>query len=68
MATTTKPKARGKGEGSLMLRRDGRWMARFFITLPNGERKRQHIICELSNFFYELIKNHAIFFDWLKIM
>ncbi len=44
MATTTKPKARGKGEGSLMLRRDGRWMARFFITLPNGERKRQHII------------------------
>ena len=44
MATTIKPKARGKGEGSLTLRKDGRWMARFFVTLPSGERKRQHII------------------------
>ena len=44
MATTTKSKTRGKGEGSLTLRKDGRWMARFFVTLPSGERKRQHII------------------------
>ena len=43
------PKQKGKqirkpGEGSLTLRRDGRWMARFTVTLPSGERKRQHIV------------------------
>lgn len=35
---------RQKGEGSLTLRNDGRWMARFSVTLPTGERKRQHIV------------------------
>ena len=41
MATKRK---RGIGEGSLTKRPDGRWMARFYVTLPSGERKRQHII------------------------
>lgn len=40
MATNRK---RGIGEGSLTKRPDGRWMARFYITLPDGSRKRQHI-------------------------
>ena len=35
---------RQSGEGSLTLRNDGRWMARFTVTLPTGERKRQHIV------------------------
>lgn len=29
--------------GSLTRRKDGRWMARFFVTLPNGERERRQI-------------------------
>lgn len=35
---------RKRGEGSVTLRKDGRWMARFTVTLPSGERKRQHIV------------------------
>ncbi len=40
----TSKQQRQKGEGSLTLRNDGRWMARFTVTLPTGERKRQHIV------------------------
>ena len=43
MANSTKRKRRGSGEGSLVQRPDGRWMARFYVTLPDGTRKRQHI-------------------------
>ena len=39
----TRSYKRGNGEGSLTQRPDGRWMARFYITLPSGERRRQHI-------------------------
>jgi len=34
---------RARGEGSISQRKDGRWMARFYITCPDGTRKRQHI-------------------------
>lgn len=34
---------RSNGEGTVGKRKDGRWMARFYITLPNGTRKRMHI-------------------------
>ena len=34
---------RANGEGSITKRKDGRWMARFYITCPDGTRKRQHI-------------------------
>jgi hypothetical protein len=37
-------KTRRNGEGSIMKRRDGRWMARYWVTLPDGSRKRQQII------------------------
>lgn len=40
MATKRK---RGIGEGSLTKRPDGRWMARFYVTLPDGSRARRHI-------------------------
>lgn len=42
--TQTSRQRRQAGEGSLTLRNDGRWMARFTVTLPTGERKRQHIV------------------------
>ncbi len=42
-------KRRLSGEGSVTKRKDGRWMARFYITLPNGERKRQHIVLKDKN-------------------
>ena len=32
-----------RGDGSIVLREDGRWMARYMVTLPNGTRKRQTI-------------------------
>jgi len=35
---------KANGDGSIMLRKDGRWMGRYWVTLPNGNRKRQHII------------------------
>jgi hypothetical protein len=35
---------RGRGEGSITKRKDGRWMARYYLTLPDGSRKRQQII------------------------
>ena len=48
ITSTQQPKQsaqrRQSGEGSLTLRNDGRWMARFTVTLPTGERKRQHIV------------------------
>lgn len=31
------------GEGSITKRKDGRWMARYTVTLPDGTRKRQSI-------------------------
>lgn len=31
------------GEGSITKRKDGRWMARYSVTLPDGTRKRQSI-------------------------
>ena len=37
-------KTKRNGEGSLMKRRDGRWMGRYWVTLPDGTRKRQQII------------------------
>lgn len=44
-STTRKhTQTRKRGEGSVTLRKDGRWMARFTVTLPSGERKRQHIV------------------------
>lgn len=42
--TQTSRQRRQAGEGSLTPRNDGRWMARFTVTLPTGERKRQHIV------------------------
>ena len=36
-------KRRANGDGSIMRRSDGRWMARYYITCPNGTRKRQQI-------------------------
>ena len=35
---------RSNGEGSVGKRKDGRWMARFYITCPNGVRKRVCLI------------------------
>lgn len=35
---------RSSGEGSVTKRKDGRWMARYTITLPDGTRKRQSIV------------------------
>ena len=32
-----------RGDGSIVQRGDGRWMARYMLTLPNGDRKRQTI-------------------------
>ncbi len=43
MATMATKRRRGNGEGSLSQIPDGRWMARFFVTLPDGSRKRRHI-------------------------
>lgn len=37
-------KRRANGDGSIFLRKDGRWMGRYYITLPDGARKRQQII------------------------
>jgi integrase len=33
-------KRRSNGEGTLLKRKDGRWMAQAYVTLVNGERKR----------------------------
>ncbi|GHU07429.1 site-specific integrase [Alphaproteobacteria bacterium] len=35
---------RANGEGSITKRKDGRWMARYWITLPDGSRRRQQIV------------------------
>ena len=35
---------RANGEGSLVLRKDGRWMGRYWVTLPDGMRKQQCVI------------------------
>ena len=35
---------RAKGEGNITKRKDGRWMARYTIVMPNGKKRRQHII------------------------
>ena len=45
----SKTSKRGNGEGSLSQRPDGRWMARFYVTLPDGSRKRQHITLKDKN-------------------
>lgn len=42
-------KRRLNGEGSISKRKDGRWMARFYVTLPDGERKRRHIVLKDKN-------------------
>ena len=42
MATKTRYRAR-RNDGSVCKRSDGRWQARYWITLPNGERKRQSV-------------------------
>src|SRR5271167_1638351 len=34
---------RGAGEGSIMRRRDGRWMARLELERVNGKRRRKYI-------------------------
>jgi len=35
---------RNAGEGSISKRKDGRWMARFTVVMPNGTKKRMHIV------------------------
>lgn len=35
---------RQRGEGSIMQRKDGRWMARYYVVMPDGSKKRQQII------------------------
>jgi len=37
-------KRKANGDGSITQRKDGRWMGRYYVTLPCGTRKRQHII------------------------
>ena len=37
-------KRRAKGEGSISKRKDGRWMARYMVVLPDGTKKRQQIL------------------------
>ena len=36
-------KRRANGEGSLYLRKDGRWCGRYYVTFPDGARKRQQV-------------------------
>jgi len=44
-AAASNPKRRrANGEGSLVLRKDGRWMGRYWLTLPDGTKKQQSII------------------------
>ena len=33
-------KRRANGDGTILKRKDGRWMAQAYVTLSNGERKR----------------------------
>jgi len=40
---------RARGEGSISKHKDGRWMARFYITCPDGTKKRQHIYRKTKN-------------------
>ncbi len=35
---------RANGDGSLVQRKDGRWMGRFYVTLPDGVRVRRQIL------------------------
>ncbi len=37
-------KRRANGDGSLVQRKDGRWMGRYYITRPDGVRERKQII------------------------
>ena len=41
MAAGPSTRRRSKGEGSLVLRGDGRWMGRYWVTLPDGTKKQQ---------------------------
>jgi len=34
---------RGKGEGTICQRRDGRWCAAVYVLLPNGGEKRMFV-------------------------
>ncbi len=47
---------RARGEGSIMKRKDGRWMGRFTITLPNGTKRRQCIIKKSKDEVLALMK------------
>ena len=44
MAEIKFKKRRANGDGTIMRRADGRWMARYYVTCPDGTRKRQQII------------------------
>ncbi len=35
---------RANGDGSISRRKDGRWMGRYYATLPDGTLKRKQII------------------------
>jgi len=44
MPTADSKTRRSNGEGSLVLRKDGRWMGRYWVTLGDGTKKQQCII------------------------
>jgi integrase len=51
---------RTRGEGSITKRKDGRWMARYWITMPDGTRKRQHIIGKSYEVVLEKLREEQV--------
>ena len=47
---------RANGEGTIGKRKDGRWEARYWVTLPDGTRKRQSVIKIKRNDALETMK------------
>lgn len=51
---------RSNGEGSLVLRKDGRWMGRYWITLPDGAKKQQSIISKDKGKVIEALRHEMV--------
>jgi len=63
MAETNKRKRRVNGAGSIMQRKDGRWMGRYYVTLPDGTKKRQQIISKDQQTVVEKLREEMVMAD-----
>jgi len=54
---------RANSEGSLVLRKDGRWMGRYWVTLPDGRKKQQCIISKSKTKVIERLRGEMAMAD-----